>query len=476
MNTLYRRSIVYYLIAIILGFSFLEIGLTEAFKNYFYIEKRQALLSQAVKISDIYSMYIENDDPYSLELKDELAVFDKYSDYSFFITDNDFNIKLKSIDIKSDPVKIYISNKNSDMLLAGKPIMSFDDFDGLYSNSRYYIAYPVKFNDQSRIIFVTSNLDDLNGSINKWYVISIIFIVIAAAIGFVVIYLTTARTLSGIIKLNNAAKLIADGNFNQRIETNEKDELYPIAKSFNHMAESLSEAEKNKQEFLSNIAHDIRSPITSINGFLNAILDGTIPKDETEHYLKVIKSETDRLSKMTNSILNFNNMSAKMVEISKIRFNINELILNTVESLSSRIYSKKLDIKYDFENEDIFVLADYEKIQRVLYNLYDNAIKFSNDSGAITTAVHKSKNKAVISVCNTGQGLTKEECKRVFDRLYKADSSRGIDKSGSGLGLAIAKEFINAHNETINVKSKQGKNTTFTFTLDLENKYHTDLN
>lgn len=467
MNRLYKRSIVYYLIAIILGFSFLEIGLTEAFKNYFYIEKKQLLLSQAIKISDIYSLSFDDNGFNSTELYNKMEVFDRYSDYSFFITDEDFNVLVISEDTKNSRTKITMNKKNRDMLLSGKTVFSSGDFDGLYNNARYYIAYPAKFNDLNRIIFVSSRIDELNDSITKWYIISIIFIIIAATIGFVVLYLSTTRTLSGIIKLNNAAKLISDGNFNQRIETSEKDEFYPIAKSFNEMAESLSQSEKNKQEFLTNIAHDIRSPITSINGFLNAILDETIPKEQTEHYLRVVKSETDRLSKMTNSILDFNNMSASKVEICKIRFNINELILNTIESVLSRIYNKDIEVEYDFQYDEIYVLADYEKIQRVLYNLYDNAIKFSDRGGVIKTSIRKKQDKAVISVCNTGQGLTKKECKRVFDRLYKADSSRGMDKSGSGLGLAIAKEFLNAHNETIEVKSKLGKNTTFTFTLKL---------
>ncbi len=467
MNTLYKRLIIYYLIAIILGFLFLEIGLTTAFENYFYIEIKQQLLSQAVKISDIYSMSVDDNGLNENSLYEELSLFDKYSDHSFFITDMDCNILLVSKDTPDSNFKININKKNKDILLSGRPFLASDDFDGLYGDEICYIAYPISNNGVERIIFVTSSLDELNKSISKWYVISIIFIIIASTIGFVVIYLSTTKTLDGIVKLNNAAKLIADGNFNQRIETSEKDEFYPIAKSLNEMAESLSESEKNKQEFLSNIAHDIRSPITSINGFINAILDGTIPGEQTEHYLKVIKSETDRLNKMTNSILDFNNISPSKVEISIIRFNINKLILDTVESILSRIYSKNLNVNYDFQCDEIYVMADCEKIQRVLYNLYDNAIKFSDNGGVITTSVEKVNDKAVISVCNTGKGLTKEECKRVFDRLYKADSSRGIDKSGSGLGLAIVKEFLNAHNETIEVKSKPNKNTTFIFTLKL---------
>ncbi|MGN1318972.1 MAG: ATP-binding protein, partial [Lachnospirales bacterium] len=294
------------------------------------------------------------------------------------------------------------------------------------------------------------------------------FVIIAAVLGFAVLNLSMSKTISDITKLNNAAKKIALGCFDEQIEIKGDDELAQLAESFNDMAKSLSETEKNKQEFLSNIAHDIRSPITSITGFLDAILDGTVPPEKINKYLKIIKSETNRLNKLTNSILDLNKISGIRQELITKDFCIDELIVSTIESINSRTFDKKLSVSYKFEKEGILVNADYDKIQRVLYNLYDNAIKFTNEGGYIETYIYTKKNKAYISITNSGLGLTKEEQKKVFDRLYKTDSSRGIDKTGMGLGLAIVKEFINMHNETISVESKLNKYTKFTFTLKLK--------
>ena len=469
MNTLYRKSLLYYLLALILGFSFLGLGITEAFKNYFYSEKRQFILNQAIEISELYKHSYYNDPNISYFIE-EIGDLDEYSSYNFFITDTNFTViaKAKEENILNIGSKVDFDKK--DIVLNGEKIFSTDNFNKLYTNDVYYISYPVKVaNDVIAVVFVTTSVSKLHASISKIYILCIIFIIIAAILGFAVLSVSMSKTLSGITKLNNAAKKIALGNFDERIELKGNDELSQLANSFNDMAKSLSESEKYKQEFLSNIAHDIRSPITSITGFLDAILDGTIPAEKINKYLNIIKSETNRLNKLTNSILDLNKVLGINQQIIEKDFFIDELIINTVESIRSRTYEKNLSMEFDFEKDKINVSADYEKIQRVLYNLYDNAIKFSSKNGTIKSSVYVKNNKAHVSISNTGKGLTEDECKRVFDRLYKTDSSRGMDKTGMGLGLSIVKEFINMHNETITVESEFNKNTTFTFTLKIKN-------
>lgn len=471
MNQLSTKIILYYLLAIIIGYSILGFGIISAFKNYFYSENNKVMLNQAIEIAELYK-YSNSDLKISKkEYLSRMYLLDEYSRYDFFVTDNKFNVILKSEDSLNININDSIKFDKINDVLLGKIIFSSDKFDNKFNEDIYYVAYPITNDDGSinAIAFVVVSLSSLYASITKIYVLFIILAIIATLIGLSIIYFSVSKILSNIYKINNAAKKIAAGEFNEEIDIKGHDEISELAVSFNEMSHSLSKAEEYKNEFLSNIAHDIRSPITSIRGFIDAILDGTIPEDKIYKYLNIIKQETDRLNKLTNSILTLNKASNSSDSLLLTDFNINKLIESTIESMDSRILKKNIKIENQFKNNDIIVSADYEKIQRVLYNLFDNAVKFTNINGYIKTDVFTQEEKVHISITNSGEGLQKDECKKVFERLYKKDSSRGEDKIGLGLGLSIVKHFINIHNETITVESQPGEYTTFTFTLKLKN-------
>ncbi len=469
MNTIYEKTLMYYFLAVIIGFSFLGFGITEAFKNYFYNEKNQFMLSQAKEISEIYNYsYSDNMDNANYFLN-ELKMLDEYSAYSFFITDNKFNVVAKSNDINNVAINDEILFVEKNKALSGEIIYGTDVFNNIFDEHEYFIAYPVNIDNKiSAIVFITTSLKRLHSSISKIYILTIIFAIIASIIGLVIINISMSKTLKGITILNDAAKRISTGDFKHKIKIEGNDELSQLADSFNEMADVLDESEKKKQQFLSNIAHDLRSPITSIKGFLDAILDGTIPQDKINKYLIIIRNESERLNKLTNSVLDLNSASGLNKELVLKRFDINELLKNTVSSMQSRCYDKKLSIDYRFQQANFFVEADYEKIQRVLYNLIDNAIKFSDYNKDIIISTINKGNMVEISISNTGIEISNEEQKRVFDRLYKTDTSRGMDKTGIGLGLSIVKNFLNQHGEDIIVNSKSGF-TTFSFKLKLTN-------
>ena len=245
------------------------------------------------------------------------------------------------------------------------------------------------------------------------------------------------------------------------------DEISILARNLNSMADSLEDQEQKRHEFISNISHDLRSPLTSIMGYLQAIIDGVIPEDKISKYLNIIYSETERLNKMSNTILDLSKNKLNGTKLKYSNFNINELLEFVAASLKVKAFDKKISIDFENISNPVIVCADYEKIQRVVYNLLDNAIKFTNKNGKITLKIEEKNDKAYISIIDNGIGMKEDEQTRVFDRLYKADSSRGMDKTGSELGLSIVKEFIKAHNEEIFVKSKIGKGSTFTFTLKI---------
>lgn len=466
MNSVYSRTILYYLLALIVGFSFLGLCITKAFKNYVFTEKTKFMLNQAKEISEIYKYSYDTKQKNTSYFFQQLKILDEYSSYDFFIVDKNDAVIAKSNNaavIQLGEILDYDDNAEYEN---GGYFVGTDSFNDIYDGNVYFLGYPIELGENSALVYVTTSLKALNSSVKKTYVFTGLFIFIASIIGYGIVTVAMAKTMKRMSILNDAAKRIAVGRFDQRIEIKGNDELSQLASSFNEMAESLQNQNESKNKFLSNIAHDIRSPITSITGFLDAILDGTIPPEKTTKYIRIIKSEADRLNKLVNALLEFNRDVAMSDRLVLKDFDINKLIKDTVDSLYSRILDKNINLISSDEGE-VFVNADYDKIQRVIYNLLDNAIKFVNENGTITIDVEKQKSTALISISNTGVGLTEQECKRVFDRLYKTDSSRGMDKIGMGLGLSIVKEFLLMHDQIITVKSEIGEYTTFSFSLNL---------
>ena len=284
---------------------------------------------------------------------------------------------------------------------------------------------------------------------------------------FVMLGLFTFIVYFPIRKLTKAAKDYSEGNFETKINLHSNDEIGYLAGSINYMATELSTLEDDQRKFIANVSHDFRSPLTSIKGYIEAIMDGTIPHEMQDKYLNIILFETERLNKLTQSMLELNKYGAKgsMMDISS--FDINHTIKMVVQSFEGTCKQKKISFELILTGQTSFVSADINKIQQVLYNLIDNAIKFSHPESSITIETTEKNEKVFISVKDTGIGIPKDSQKKIWERFYKTDLSRGKDKRGTGLGLAIVREIISAHNENINVISTEGVGTEFIFTLPL---------
>ena len=248
------------------------------------------------------------------------------------------------------------------------------------------------------------------------------------------------------------------------------DEIGYLAACLNYMASEIARSEDDQKKFVANVSHDFRSPLTSIRGFLEAMIDGTIPPEMHEKYLTIVMNETDRLTKLTNSLLMLNNLNTKGLLLDKTDFDINNVIRGIAASFEGSCRKKTIAIEVVLTDEVMYVHADVEKIKQVIYNLVDNAIKFSHEDSVIKIETSLKKNKLFVSVKDSGIGIPKDDLKLIFDRFYKSDLSRGKDKKGTGLGLAIVKEIIYAHNENINVISTEGVGTEFVFSLPLSRK------
>ncbi len=289
--------------------------------------------------------------------------------------------------------------------------------------------------------------------------------IILLNLSFIIIY---------IINVHKPAKSIltaiteyGKGNLSYRTGIKHKDELGQIAVSLDYMASKLAEMDQFQQRFLSNISHDFRSPLTSIKGYLEAISDGTIPPEMQSKYIDIVLFETDRLTKLTSNILTLNELDPKTVCLESNTFDINALVKHTIETFEGNCKKRKIHFQLTYANEKQLVHGDKLKIGQVIYNLIDNAIKFSNDNSNIYITITEKGEKVHISIRDVGCGIPKEKLPKIWDRFYKSDSSRGRDKKGSGLGLSIVKEILQAHNENIDVISTEGVGTEFIFTLPI---------
>ena len=279
---------------------------------------------------------------------------------------------------------------------------------------------------------------------------------------FIIQHFTVNRPLNRIIK---GAQEYAAGNLGYRIEVKSRDEMQYLADTLNYMSEEMNKVREYRHNFIANISHDFRSPLTSIKGYVEAIADGTIPPEMQNHYLEIVLYQTERLNKLTEELLALNQVDNSVILLNYSRFDINDLIRQAAASFEGACGKKSLVLELLLEEDLPEVKADYSRISQVLHNLIDNAVKFSRPDSIIHIETTKRHDKIQVSVKDHGIGIDNKNLNKIWDRFYKADKSRGRDQTGTGLGLAIVKEIINAHNEKITVVSTPGAGTEFVFTL-----------
>lgn len=300
--------------------------------------------------------------------------------------------------------------------------------------------------------------DDMMQSI----IISVIWISLCA---LVAIYGFSYSVMKPLRDISDAAKAFSHGKYDVRVKVQGDDEIAELATSFNNLVTVVQAREEMQNTFLSNASHDLRTPMTTIAGFIDGILDGAIPPEKQDYYLNVIKSEIKRLNRLVSSLLDISRLQSGERKFEMKSFNICELVRQTVISFENQLEEKNLDVEFDLDDFDINVIGDKDAINQVVYNLCHNAIKFSHENGKYKVSIKDEGDKVRFIMYNEGIGITKEEIPFVFDRFFKSDKSRGLDKTGAGLGLFISKTVIEAHDEEIKVNSEYGKYCELSFTL-----------
>lgn len=342
------------------------------------------------------------------------------------------------------------------------------DFYGNFDNETLSVAIPIvgNFKTEGYMIFHrgTDVIKERTNEVLKtiYWTFFIIY-----DLSLIILLIFTLVVYIPLRKISHASKEFAKGNLTYEglaSFTNE-DEIGNLGMSLNYMARKLNSLEEDQKKFIGNVSHDFRSPLTSIKGYVEAMKDGTIPPEMQGKYLDIVLFETERLTKLTKSLLTLNAWDNKSNRLDLTEFSLYEMIKPIINSFEGKCEKKHITIDLILGSKDYYVSADRSKIEQVIYNLLDNAIKFSHNDSSIQLDIHDKNDKIFISIKDTGIGIPKESISKIWDRFYKTDLSRGKDKTGTGLGLSITKEIINAHDENINVISTEGVGTEFIFTL-----------
>lgn len=463
-KTLYLKFLLAYFIFGFFGFVVVATFVNNMTLEHLKREKADALYKEATLIANTYASDLYNNETSLDTVKKQLDALDTYLSARLWIINPSGRMVLDSqspIDVENETV---ISD--FDPTAIGESYYTIGYFFDSFTEEQLSVFAPITSNYKVRgYVVIHYPMQNIVASCNSLLNISYLMLVIMFLLSLIILIFFTEMVYLPLRKITEATEQYAAGNMHYEFQVESEDEIGYLAASLNYMASEIARAEDNQKKFVANVSHDFRSPLTSIKGYLEAMLDGTIPSELHEKYLKIVLNETERLKKLTDSLLTLNNLNTKGMMLQISTFDINRVIRNTAASFEGTCKKRTIAIELVLTGDELYVTADVDKIQQVLYNLLDNAIKFSHQNSIIKIETTEKHNKVFISVKDSGIGIPKDDLKLIWDRFYKSDLSRGKDKKGTGLGLSITKEIINAHGEHINVISTEGVGSEFIFSL-----------
>lgn len=440
--------------------------LSVVYTQHYMKEKRNELIQQGRKVSTAFSNAYKTGNLSNLSY--ELQVLEEYMGAGILMVNEDGVVVLASPGLDEMMIgQSFAYQELVDGVKEGNIVSLVTKATTLFDVPTLVVGYPLSVGEMAGI-FMCRSMPEMEQSLTQMYEVGATSIFIVFLFAVAVSYITSKKMTRPIKEMNDAAKVIASGNFEHRVEITSHDEMGELGKSFNYMAESLQNNDMTRRDFIANVSHDLRSPLTSMQGFLTAMLDGTVPMEKQHKYLQIVLEETLRLSRLTEGIVELSRAESSKIILDETDFDLNGLIRDNINLLEPQLNEKNAVIKAIFADQITLVHGDIDKISRVIQNLLSNAVKFSPVGGLIEVETTKTERKKVlVSIKDHGVGINQEDQKYIFDRFYKADRTRNQDMEGSGIGLAIVREFIQAHNEGITVKSVEGEGSTFVFSLKL---------
>ena len=443
---------------LLLGTSFFTLTYT-----YIMSEKKEELQEKAVMMAELSATYSRDYPLYSPIFGGEnqgiriiAQVASSLSDIDFLIWDTQSNTLLTT-DNRLEGQEVALPAKITDKVLAGGSYAGMTALN-IYPSSKYVVAVPiyaVGTGDIQGMVLAVTEAQSLTGMWRGFLGI------------FAMTSITAMQQTRPIQEMAAAARRFAEGNFDARVQpTDRDDEVEELAEAFNAMAESLQQTERQRREFIANISHELKTPMTTITGYADGILDGTIPPEREGQYLRIISDESRRLSRLVRRMLEVSQLQSMDLLREKGAFDLCESMRRALISMEMKITDRNLDVEADIPEESVLVLGDNDLITQVIYNLLENAAKFATAGSALYLGLSLRGEKAEVTVRNHGATIDAEELPRLFERFHKSDKSRSEDKDGVGLGLYIVKTILEQHREHIYATSEEGL-TTFTFTMTL---------
>lgn len=471
MKSLFARYLASTLILLFVSHIIFAIGFIGLTYNYTVEQIRRQLFDDAEKISEMSGTLIENSgNPEVMRMfLTGLQAIVSYSEESVVIC-NPEGLVLYFADASGLTYGYKTTYMQPAVIdgLKGSGSYSSVGTLGLFYETQHYTCgrYIYSMEDDTILgsVFVSTPSDAVMELISSSLHIFYITMGIVIVLGVVFSYFLARSMSKPLRRISQAARQFAGGDFDVRVPEGRADEIGELSRNFNSMCESISKLEQMRASFIANISHELKTPMTTIAGFADGLLDGVIPPEKEKAYLQIISNDTKRLSRLVVRMLEASRISSGEIVMHPSVFELNETISRTLLEMEQRIESRNISVDVSFIDEQTFVNADLDYITQVIYNLIDNACKYADEGGRIDIHTQKSGGKIHVTIANTGRDIAPEQLRYIFDRFYKVDQSRGMDSNSAGLGLYLVKQILNLHGEEITVTSENGV-TSFTFTL-----------
>ncbi len=441
------------------------------FNDYWIEEKRQQLTENAQQIAlhtaDVTERVPNTANTYVIStrsIKPTVEILSQGLDAEILITDTAGKVLLTSQNTAIGE-RLQIPSAVLDQI--GTGYFNVSTMNGLFASVHYAAATPIRTTDGIHLGYVITAMpaDGLLQYLRETMRTYLMAAIVVLCVSFIIIYVMVYRMVRPLREMAQATRRFAEGDFAYRVKVRGKDEVAELATALNSMAVSLSATENMSRSFVANVSHELKTPMTTISGFVDGVLDGTIPPERQEHYLRIVSDEIKRLSRLVKSMLELSRIDNGTVALKPVSFDLTDAVCSALLSFEQRIVEKRVSVEGLSECDRVSVTADFDLMGQVVYNLLDNAVKFVNEDGVLNVRTYRENGRVWCAIRNSGAGLSAEEMPRVFERFYKTDRSRSLDKTGVGLGLYIVKTVITLHKGEIYVRSVEGEYCEFVFWL-----------
>ena len=464
---LFKKYFLMTSLIIIFSLSVMMIILSFVLNEYIARSKHETLYRSCQQVSEFVDEAMKSGEEITeKKLFGLVESLSQVSDSEIFITDSDGKVIVCSCDDWNSSGSCMHSNGNISYFDFSKNAndkgIGFSDL-GIYKTPHYVAA--TKLQKNYGMVYSTASVSTISSLLSAVVKIYLISAVVPIILMFVSIYAMTYRMVKPLKSMSEASKAMAKGDFSRRIPVMSDDEIGELSMSFNMMTNNLAQLEGMRRSFVANVSHELKTPMTTIGGFIDGILDGTIDKEKQHYYLSIVSDEVKRLSRLVQSMLSMAKLESGEFTLKPELFDLSGLLCTIVISQEQRIEKLGLNIKGLDELQNVSVTADKDLIYQVIYNLVDNAIKFNEQNGEISFSLRAEGKNAVFTISNKGNGIPEKDMPFVFERFYKVDKSRSASKNSTGLGLYIVKTIIAAHGGSITVSGRENDFTSFTVTL-----------